>query len=245
MQLIATFGTLGFSTLLILIAELRGHDGLGLKRLVVTSPRVAGVAFAISAVYAFVYHIAAKTGEWIYATPLGVALFGVGTALTWSVWLVALTPCYSLAGLPRHVRSRAADAPAQGSRGRIRIGWRRPSWPRMAAAAVTVLALTAAAAVTEVSANSSYDKPITQLSVLTYAASEPRSLQVSVTNQSARLEHFTLLLGSASHEIARVQFDVDPSKTWSRMDSSAPPSLRAALIQPGKRQPVREVTWNG
>jgi O-antigen/teichoic acid export membrane protein len=81
MQLIAAFATLGLQTLL--IAELPRLDGFGVKRLVVTSLGIAsGVAFAIAAGYAFVYHIAAKTQEWIYATPMGIALFGLGTAVT-------------------------------------------------------------------------------------------------------------------------------------------------------------------
>ena len=81
MQLIATFGTLGLQTLL--IAELPMRDGAGVKPLVVTSLGIAGgLAFAIAAGYAVVDHNAAKTTEWIYATPIGIALFGVGTALT-------------------------------------------------------------------------------------------------------------------------------------------------------------------
>ena len=81
MQLITTFCTLGFHTLL--IAELQNHTGAGLRRLVVTSLGIAGyVAFASSAGYAVIYHIAGRTGEWIYATPIGVALFGVGTAVS-------------------------------------------------------------------------------------------------------------------------------------------------------------------
>lgn len=81
MQLITTFCTLGLHTLL--IAELQNHTGAGLRRLVVTSLGIAGfVAFACSAGYAVIYHIAGRTGEWIYATPIGVALFGLGTAVT-------------------------------------------------------------------------------------------------------------------------------------------------------------------
>jgi O-antigen/teichoic acid export membrane protein len=80
MQLIATFGTLGFHTLL--IAELPRRDGADVKRLVVTSVGIAGgLAFAIAAGYAVVNYNA-NTSEWIYATPTGIALFGVGTALT-------------------------------------------------------------------------------------------------------------------------------------------------------------------
>ena len=81
MQLIATFSTLGLHILL--IAELPRRDGAEIKRLVVTSLGIAGgLAFAIAAGYAVVDHNATKTGEWIYATPIGIALFGVGTAIT-------------------------------------------------------------------------------------------------------------------------------------------------------------------
>jgi O-antigen/teichoic acid export membrane protein len=81
MQLIAMFCTLGLHTLL--TAELQNHAGAGLRRLVVTSLGIASlVAFASAAGYAVIYHIAGRTGEWIYATPIGVALFGVGTAVT-------------------------------------------------------------------------------------------------------------------------------------------------------------------
>lgn len=80
MQLIATFSTLGLHTLL--IAELPRRDGTDMKRLVVTSLGIAGgSAFVIAAGYAVVDHNVAKTSEWIYATPIGIALFGVGTAL--------------------------------------------------------------------------------------------------------------------------------------------------------------------
>jgi O-antigen/teichoic acid export membrane protein len=81
MQLIGTLATLGFHILL--VAELPRRDGADVKRLVVTSLGIAGgLAFAIAAGYAVVNHNAAKTSEWIYATPTGIALFGVGTALT-------------------------------------------------------------------------------------------------------------------------------------------------------------------
>ena len=81
MLLIGTVGTLGFQQLL--AAELPRRDGADVKRLVVTGLGIAGgLAFAIAAGYAVVNHNATKTSEWIYATPIGIALFGVGTALT-------------------------------------------------------------------------------------------------------------------------------------------------------------------
>jgi O-antigen/teichoic acid export membrane protein len=81
MQLIATFCTLGLHTLL--IVELPGHAGAGLRRLIVTSVGIVGcAAFACAAGYAVIYDIAARTSEWIYATPIGIALFGVGAAVT-------------------------------------------------------------------------------------------------------------------------------------------------------------------
>jgi O-antigen/teichoic acid export membrane protein len=81
MQLIASFCTLGLHTLL--VAELQNHAGAGLRRLVVTSLGIASyVAFASAAGYAVIYHITGRTGEWIYATPIGVVLFGVGTAVS-------------------------------------------------------------------------------------------------------------------------------------------------------------------
>jgi O-antigen/teichoic acid export membrane protein len=81
MQLIATVSTLGLHILL--IAELPRRDGAEIKRLVVTSLGVGGgLAFAIAAGYAVVDHYATTTDEWIYATPIGIALFGFGTAIT-------------------------------------------------------------------------------------------------------------------------------------------------------------------
>ncbi len=81
MQLIATFGTLGLQTLL--IAELPRRDSAAVKRLVVTSLGLAGgLTFVTAAAYAVVNHNAATTTEWIYATPIGIALFGAGTAVT-------------------------------------------------------------------------------------------------------------------------------------------------------------------
>ncbi|MGO9928124.1 MAG: teichoic acid transporter, partial [Mycobacterium sp.] len=81
MSLVGTFGTLGFQILL--TAELPRRDGADVKRLVVTSLGIAGgLAFAIAVGYAVVNHNATKNGEWLYATPTGIALFGVGTALT-------------------------------------------------------------------------------------------------------------------------------------------------------------------
>jgi O-antigen/teichoic acid export membrane protein len=81
MQLIGTFATLGFHILL--TAELPRRDGADVKRLVVTSLGIAGgLAFVAAAGYAVVDHNVTKTSEWIYATPIGVALFGAGTAIT-------------------------------------------------------------------------------------------------------------------------------------------------------------------
>jgi O-antigen/teichoic acid export membrane protein len=81
MQLIGTFGTLGFHILL--TAELPRRDPADVKRLVVTTLGIAGgLAFAMAAGYAVVGHCATKTGEWIYSTPIGIALFGIGTAVT-------------------------------------------------------------------------------------------------------------------------------------------------------------------
>jgi O-antigen/teichoic acid export membrane protein len=81
MQLIGTFGTLGFQMLL--TAELPRRDAADVKRLVVTSLGIAGgLAFVMAAGYAVIYHNATKTSEWIFATPIGIALFGVGTAIT-------------------------------------------------------------------------------------------------------------------------------------------------------------------
>ena len=81
MQLIATFATLGLHTLL--IAELPRHDGVSVKRLVVASLGIAsGVAFTVAAGYAVVYHHAMGADEWVYASPLGITLFGVATAVS-------------------------------------------------------------------------------------------------------------------------------------------------------------------
>jgi O-antigen/teichoic acid export membrane protein len=81
MGLIASFGTLGCH--IMLTAELPRRDAADAKRLVVTSLAIAGgLAFAIAVGYGVVNHNATKTSEWIYATPIGIALFGVGTALT-------------------------------------------------------------------------------------------------------------------------------------------------------------------
>jgi O-antigen/teichoic acid export membrane protein len=53
------------------------------KPFVVTSLGIAGgLAFVLAAGFAIVNHHASGTSEWIYATPVGVALFGAGTAVT-------------------------------------------------------------------------------------------------------------------------------------------------------------------
>lgn len=81
MQLIGTFATLGFHILL--TAELPKRDPADVKRIVVTSLAIAGgLAFAIAAGYAVVNQYATHTSEWMYATPIGVVLFGVGAAIT-------------------------------------------------------------------------------------------------------------------------------------------------------------------
>jgi O-antigen/teichoic acid export membrane protein len=81
MQLIGTVGTLGFHILL--TAELPRRDAADVKRLVVTSLGiVGGLTFAMAAGYAVVVRYATHTSDWLYATPIGVAVFGVGTAVT-------------------------------------------------------------------------------------------------------------------------------------------------------------------
>jgi O-antigen/teichoic acid export membrane protein len=80
MEFIATFATLGLHTLL--IAELPRRDGEGVKRLVVTCFGIAGcVAFAAAAGFAFVHHIIDESDS-MFATPIGVVLFGIGTAVS-------------------------------------------------------------------------------------------------------------------------------------------------------------------
>lgn len=80
MQFIATFATLGLQTML--IAELHSRDTRGIRRLVVSSLSLAGAVAVAGAVgFAIVHHFAAA-GEWIYATPIGVALFAIGAAVT-------------------------------------------------------------------------------------------------------------------------------------------------------------------
>lgn len=80
MEFIATFATLGLHTLL--MAELPRRDGPSVKRLVVTSFGIAGcVAFAAATGFAFVHHVVDRA-ESMYATPIGVALFGIGVAVS-------------------------------------------------------------------------------------------------------------------------------------------------------------------
>lgn len=80
MEFIATFATLGLHTLL--IAELPRRDGTSVKRLVVTSLGIAGcVAFAAAAGFGFVHHIVDVTAS-MFATPIGIAVFGAGTAIS-------------------------------------------------------------------------------------------------------------------------------------------------------------------
>jgi O-antigen/teichoic acid export membrane protein len=81
MQLLGSFCTLGFHMLL--TAELPRRDAADVKRLVITSLGIAGgLAFAMAAGYAVVDHTVTKTSEWIYATPIGMVLFGFGTTMT-------------------------------------------------------------------------------------------------------------------------------------------------------------------
>jgi len=80
MQFIAAFATLGLHTLL--IAELSGRDGHDVRRLVITSLGIGGaVAFGASAGYAAIHDLIGGT-EQMYGTPVGVAVFGIGTAFT-------------------------------------------------------------------------------------------------------------------------------------------------------------------
>jgi O-antigen/teichoic acid export membrane protein len=79
MQLIAAFATLGLHQLL--VAELPGRGGPDMRRLVLTCLTIGGtVAFAAAAAYAFIHDVAAP--ERILESPLGVGLFGIGTAVT-------------------------------------------------------------------------------------------------------------------------------------------------------------------
>lgn len=80
MQFIAAFATLGLHTLL--LAELANRDGRTVKRLVVTSLGIAGtVAFIVSVCYAVIQRLFSDR-EWLYATPSGIVLFALGTAVT-------------------------------------------------------------------------------------------------------------------------------------------------------------------
>ncbi|WP_319454949.1 MULTISPECIES: teichoic acid transporter [unclassified Mycobacterium] len=80
MQFIAAFATLGLHTLL--IAELSGRDGHDVRRLVLTSLGIAGaVSFAAAGGYAVVHYLVGGT-EQMYGTATGVAVFGIGTAVT-------------------------------------------------------------------------------------------------------------------------------------------------------------------
>lgn len=87
MQLIATFCALGFPTLL--VAELRNHNDAAVKRLVITSLAIAGgVAFAVAVAYGVIYRIGTNTDDWLYSTPTGLTLFGIGAATTTVVWVL-------------------------------------------------------------------------------------------------------------------------------------------------------------
>lgn len=80
MEFIATFATLGMHTLL--IAELPRRAGANTKRLVVTSFGIVGcIAFVAAAGFAAAHHLV-DSATWMYETPMGVLLFGIGTAVS-------------------------------------------------------------------------------------------------------------------------------------------------------------------
>lgn len=80
MQFIATFATLGLHTLL--IAELPRRDGPDVRRLVVTCVGAAGAVGLLGATGYALAQNGFGHSEWMYSSPVGVVLFGIGTAVS-------------------------------------------------------------------------------------------------------------------------------------------------------------------
>lgn len=87
MQLIATFCVLGFPTLL--LAELKSRSSTDIRHLVVSSIGIAGsVTFVAAIAYGILYQATTGIDEWMYDSPAGIALFGIGAAFTTVVWVL-------------------------------------------------------------------------------------------------------------------------------------------------------------
>lgn len=162
---------------------------------------------------------------------------------SWSECLVGLTCVFAIAALARDLY----DGPRiTVSRPRVPAEWRSAlSWQTGAAGAVVILAVAAAATLTETSSHSAYDKPVTELTLLPVPGSSRQQLRLTVTNLSGRPQRVTLTVSHGAGRGRATPLIVPASKAWSRVEPAYAGVVQAALTRPGEQRAFSDVSWTG
>jgi len=170
------------------------------------------------------------------------ALFSL-TAAAWATWLASLTVACAAVALVRSTGSVVAPRRAALRRTSRELV---PQWRHVLAATVVALATGGAILVTKINGRATYDKSLTQLSVLPVGGSGDRVLRLTVTNASSHVAHLTLRVAYGKRRSAETsRLTIRPSRSWSRLESApAAAVMTATLSRPGARGPLSEVTWS-
>lgn len=162
---------------------------------------------------------------------------------SWSEWLVGVTCAFAIAALARDLYDEGRfSVPTSLERPRWVGAF---SWPTVVCAIVAVLALAAGVLLTETSAHSQYDKPVTQLALLPATTSSGNALRLTVTNLSNRTRRVILTVARGAGVRHATTLAVAPSKTWSRMEPANAGDVQASLTLPGAQRAFTQVAWNG
>lgn len=169
------------------------------------------------------------------------ALFALTTA-AWAVWLIGVTCFFAVPALMRNLR---VEALTDSEMGFGLAGWRSLLSARSAVSSVLVLlCVGGAVTLTEVSARSAYDKPVTQLSLLPVTVSGRDLLQLVVASASNRQQDLTLTLRTGTAATRSIALRIRANKTWVQDFPVPRTSLSASLARGGEAQPFSRVVWS-
>ncbi len=167
------------------------------------------------------------------------------TTASWTVWLVGFTCVCSFVAFLRATEHLSFSSVPRAARRYAALAPRTLRWQPLALALLVILLLSGAVTLTELNSRSTYDKPVTQLSLVPAAGSNGRELRLSIGNLSAHAERviLTVIRGRAPGTITSVR--VPASHTWTREEAVGKLGLSASLRFPDRRQPFSEVAWSG